>query len=271
MIMGWMSDEYSSLVGHPAPAVITGKPIPLGGSLGREGATARGGFYVLNHLEAELGLDQGPRRGLALGSSLNGQEYNVAAPVVPFADHRHAAPTILAVRLCSALYPRAWSRLGSAMLGAIAPQAPVPAHAPRKFTIGIALPEDNSAYVYAQDLGFVLDQDAAGEWSALVLAGGGLTLTPGVAGTFASLAVPIGRVPLTAVPRVVEAAAAIAREQLDLADRHHARLKYLVARLGVRRFAEELESRAGVALAEPGPEPELSVPATAGVTPQGDG
>jgi len=44
MIMGWMADEYSSLVGYPSPGVITGKPIALGGSRGRDDATARSGF-----------------------------------------------------------------------------------------------------------------------------------------------------------------------------------------------------------------------------------
>lgn len=56
MIMGWMADEYSSIVRQPSPAVITGKPLPLGGSLGRDDATARGGYYLLKHLEADLGL-----------------------------------------------------------------------------------------------------------------------------------------------------------------------------------------------------------------------
>lgn len=56
MIMGWMADEYSSLVGQPCPAVITGKPITLGGSLGREDATSLGGYYVLNVLSKELGI-----------------------------------------------------------------------------------------------------------------------------------------------------------------------------------------------------------------------
>lgn len=67
MIMGWMADEYGSLVGRPSPAVITGKPIPLGGSLGRDDATARGGFYLLNHLAEDLGLDRGPRRAVIQG------------------------------------------------------------------------------------------------------------------------------------------------------------------------------------------------------------
>lgn len=61
MIMGWMADEYSSLVGAPCPAVITGKPITLGGSLGRDDATSLGGYYVLNVLAKDLGL-QGKQR-----------------------------------------------------------------------------------------------------------------------------------------------------------------------------------------------------------------
>ncbi len=67
MVMGWMADEYSSLVGYPCPAVITGKPIPLGGSLGRDGATAKGGFYVLNNLLAEVGLENCERRAVVQG------------------------------------------------------------------------------------------------------------------------------------------------------------------------------------------------------------
>ena len=42
-IMAWMMDEYETLTGHHHPGVITGKPIPLGGSEGRGDATARGG------------------------------------------------------------------------------------------------------------------------------------------------------------------------------------------------------------------------------------
>lgn len=56
MIMGWMADEYSQIVGHASPAVITGKPLALGGSVGRGDATARGGYYLVRHLFSELGL-----------------------------------------------------------------------------------------------------------------------------------------------------------------------------------------------------------------------
>ncbi len=49
-VMAWMMDEYSIIAGGRSPAVITGKPVALGGSLGRDDATGRGGFYQLLEL-----------------------------------------------------------------------------------------------------------------------------------------------------------------------------------------------------------------------------
>ena len=46
-IMAWVVDEYSKLVGHWTPGTFTGKPLSIGGSLGRDTATAQGGLYVL--------------------------------------------------------------------------------------------------------------------------------------------------------------------------------------------------------------------------------
>jgi glutamate dehydrogenase (NADP+) len=51
MIMGWMMDEYSKIHRRHSPAVITGKPVELGGSLGRDDATGRGGYYCIKELE----------------------------------------------------------------------------------------------------------------------------------------------------------------------------------------------------------------------------
>src|SRR5712692_141216 len=48
-IMGWMADEYARRYG-PHPAVITGKPISVGGALGRKSATGRGALICLDHL-----------------------------------------------------------------------------------------------------------------------------------------------------------------------------------------------------------------------------
>ncbi|MCL6630529.1 MAG: Glu/Leu/Phe/Val dehydrogenase [Armatimonadetes bacterium] len=55
--MAWMMDEFSKLRGYYCPGVITGKPIPLGGSLGRGDATARGGMYTVREAAKHLGID----------------------------------------------------------------------------------------------------------------------------------------------------------------------------------------------------------------------
>ncbi len=54
MVMGWMMDEYSKIRRQRIPAVITGKPISLGGSLGREEATGRGAYLCIKELETRL-------------------------------------------------------------------------------------------------------------------------------------------------------------------------------------------------------------------------
>ena len=58
-IMAWMVDEYSSIVGKNQFGVMTGKPLPLGGSPGRGDATARGGMYALREAARRLGIDLG--------------------------------------------------------------------------------------------------------------------------------------------------------------------------------------------------------------------
>ncbi|MFN7972038.1 MAG: Glu/Leu/Phe/Val dehydrogenase dimerization domain-containing protein [Acidobacteriota bacterium] len=55
-IMAWVMDEYSKFHGH-SPAVVTGKPIPLGGSEGREEATGRGVLFVCQEILRDLGMD----------------------------------------------------------------------------------------------------------------------------------------------------------------------------------------------------------------------
>lgn len=56
-IMAWMADEYAFLKGQNEFGVITGKPVPLGGSLGRGDATARGGMYAIREAAKVLGFD----------------------------------------------------------------------------------------------------------------------------------------------------------------------------------------------------------------------
>ncbi len=45
--MGWMADEYAQIKYMQLPGIITGKPVHLNGSLGRESATERGALHVL--------------------------------------------------------------------------------------------------------------------------------------------------------------------------------------------------------------------------------
>ncbi len=56
-VMGWMMDEYSVIHGRRTPAVITGKPVALGGSAGREDATGRGAYYCMKELERRRGWE----------------------------------------------------------------------------------------------------------------------------------------------------------------------------------------------------------------------
>lgn len=55
-IMAWMADEYSFLKGYNEFGVITGKPLALGGSLGRGDATARGGLICVREAAGVLDL-----------------------------------------------------------------------------------------------------------------------------------------------------------------------------------------------------------------------
>jgi glutamate dehydrogenase (NAD(P)+) len=55
-IMAWMMDEYSTIRGKNVFGVITGKPLPLGGSAGRGDATARGGMFCIREAAQTLGI-----------------------------------------------------------------------------------------------------------------------------------------------------------------------------------------------------------------------
>jgi glutamate dehydrogenase (NAD(P)+) len=56
-VMAWMMDTYSMHMGYTVPGVVTGKPISLGGSEGRNEATARGTVYCIIEAARHLGLE----------------------------------------------------------------------------------------------------------------------------------------------------------------------------------------------------------------------
>jgi glutamate dehydrogenase (NAD(P)+) len=56
-VMAWIMDTYSMTIGYACPGVVTGKPLEIGGSLGRREATGRGVFYVTRELAERRGFD----------------------------------------------------------------------------------------------------------------------------------------------------------------------------------------------------------------------
>lgn len=65
--MAWMLDEYEKTVGRSEPGVITGKPIVLGGSIGRGIATAQGGVFVLEEYLKKIEGSVQPKRVVVQG------------------------------------------------------------------------------------------------------------------------------------------------------------------------------------------------------------
>jgi glutamate dehydrogenase (NAD(P)+) len=55
--MAWMMDTYSVHTGYTVPSIVTGKPVSIGGSLGRRESTGRGVGYLINRAMDTIGLD----------------------------------------------------------------------------------------------------------------------------------------------------------------------------------------------------------------------
>src|SRR6476659_10199330 len=65
--MAWMMDTYSMHVGSTVPGIVTGKPVGLGGSLGRREATGRGVAYLVNRATDAIGLDMAKATAVVQG------------------------------------------------------------------------------------------------------------------------------------------------------------------------------------------------------------
>ncbi len=65
--MAWIMDTYSMHKGYSVPGVVTGKPISIGGSLGRNEATARGCVFTIQEAARALGLDLGRSTAVVQG------------------------------------------------------------------------------------------------------------------------------------------------------------------------------------------------------------
>jgi glutamate dehydrogenase (NAD(P)+) len=89
-IMAWVMDTYSMHVGHTATAVVTGKPIEMGGSLGRREATGRGVMIATREAARHLGLDI---TGLHIGIQGFGNVGSVSADLLAQAGAKIVAVT----------------------------------------------------------------------------------------------------------------------------------------------------------------------------------
>src|SRR5881394_3808723 len=66
-VMAWVMDTYSVYAGYTVPSIVTGKPVGLGGSLGRREATGRGVGYLVNRASDTIGLDLGKATAVVQG------------------------------------------------------------------------------------------------------------------------------------------------------------------------------------------------------------
>ncbi|SRR6266542_1359698 len=78
-VMAWIMDTYSMHVGHTTTAVVTGKPVEMGGSLGRREATGRGCMIVTREALAHLGM---PMKGATVSIQGFGNVGSVAAQLL---------------------------------------------------------------------------------------------------------------------------------------------------------------------------------------------
>jgi len=206
---------------------------------------------------------------------------NVMVCPAPIADEPHRQIRELAFRITRELLPgtRAYHEIW--LNGEkIEPPAGKPhdeepfygdVYLPRKFKVGVTLPEDNSIDVFTQDIGLigVVREGAVRGYNVVV--GGGLGMTHGKADTFARLATPLGYVDAAYAVEAVRIVAAVFRDHGDRADRRHARLKYVVEKWGMDAFRAEFQRSAEFELQpsiDLGP---LAYKDYSGVHPQGDG
>ena len=95
LVMGWMADQYATIVRRIEPGVITGKPIAMGGSVGRETATGDGAWHVIRTLLPRL-LDDAEEATVAIqgfgnaGQVLAARLHEAGHKVVAVSDSKTA-------------------------------------------------------------------------------------------------------------------------------------------------------------------------------------
>jgi sulfite reductase (ferredoxin) len=142
---------------------------------------------------------------------------------------------------------------------------------PRKFKIGICVPEDNSVDILTHDLGIIALFDGETLTGYNLSLGGGLGQTHNREDTFPRLGTPLVFVGPDDLMRGVEAVIALQRDHGNRADRKRARLKYVMEDKGLPWVRATLEEYYGGPLEDARPMPAFQVPDHMGWHDQGDG
>ena len=95
--MAWMMDTYSMHAGYTVPSIVTGKPVSLGGSLGRREATGRGVAYLINRAADALGLDLGKSTAIIQG-------FGNVGSVTAYSLGRYGTKVIAVSTACGGIY-----------------------------------------------------------------------------------------------------------------------------------------------------------------------
>jgi sulfite reductase (ferredoxin) len=125
-----------------------------------------------------------------------------------------------------------------------------PTYLPRKFKIGIALPEDNCIDIYTQDLGFLAVVRDGAIIGYNVLVGGGMGTTPSAKKTYPALGKRMAFVKPEQAIEVAQAILKVQRDNGNREDRKIARMKYLINDWGIEKFRAEVEKYYGEPLAD---------------------
>ena len=186
---------------------------------------------------------------------------NVIATADPWRRGLHASVEALARDIAGHLLPktRAWheifidgEKVGADQLGGDeAEEEPIygRTYLPRKFKIAVALPPHNDVDVFAHDLGFIAIEEAGVVVGYNVVIGGGMGMTHGEPDTFPRAGDVIGFCRPDEAVAVAEHVVVLQRDHGDRVSRKHARLKYTIERLGLKRFRDLLNARLAMPLA----------------------
>jgi sulfite reductase (ferredoxin) len=201
---------------------------------------------------------------------------NIMASPTPLQDAQHARIEADARLLSEHLKPK--SRAYYQIFLDEAPNPAVdeeetlygPTYLPRKFKVGITVPNDNTIDVLTNDLGIIADFDGTVLRGYTIAVGGGLGMTHNNERTYPRLATPVAYVQPDELLRIVDAVISLQRDHGDRTNRRRARLKYVVDDMGLPWIREQLTQYFGAPLVEP-PPLKLTVPDLLGWHEQGDG